>query len=112
MTAGVYCFASSAQIDMGASFTQCPGERQCGVQYIQIGGALTTALSSARQVTIINGGTGNNVIWQVGGSATLRTNHSQFAGDILALFSNITHALDTGARYFVWQEEGSGAQRS
>ena len=44
-------------------------------------------------MTIINGGTGNNVFWQVGGSATLGT-ASQFAGNILAL-SNIT--LDAGA---------------
>jgi hypothetical protein len=57
----------------------------------EIGGTLT-ALSSS-QVTIINGGTGNNVFWQVGGSATLG-NNSQFAGNILAL-SNIT--LHTGA---------------
>jgi hypothetical protein len=42
---------------------------------------------------MINGGTGNNVIWQVGNSATLGT-ASQFAGNILAL-SSIT--LDAGA---------------
>ncbi len=42
---------------------------------------------------MINGGSGNNVFWQVGGSATLGT-ASQFAGNILAL-SNIT--LDAGA---------------
>ncbi len=89
LTAGVYCFASSAQLN-GNLILDAQGNANA-VFIIQIGGSLTTLSSS--QVTIINGGTGNNVFWQVGGSATLGTT-SQFAGNILAL-SNIT--LDTGA---------------
>ena len=89
LTAGVYCFASSAQLN-GTLILNAQGDANA-VFIIQIGSTLTTLSSS--QVTIINGGTGNNVFWQVGSSATLGTS-SQFAGNILAL-SNIT--LDTGA---------------
>jgi Ice-binding-like len=89
LTAGVYCFASSAQLN-GKLILNAQGDANA-VFIIQIGGTLTTLSSS--NVTIINGGTGNNVIWQVGGSATLGA-ASQFAGNILAL-SNIT--LDSGA---------------
>jgi len=89
LTAGVYCFASSAQLN-GNLILNAQGNANA-VFIFEIGGALTTLSSS--QVTIINGGTGNNVFWQVGGSATLGTS-SQFAGNILAL-SNIT--LNAGA---------------
>ena len=89
LTAGVYCFGSSALLN-GNLILDAQGNVNA-VFIIQIGGSLTTLSSS--QVTIINGGTGNNVFWQVGGSATLGT-ASKFAGNILAL-SNIT--LDTGA---------------
>ena len=89
LTAGVYCFASSAQLN-GKLILNAQGNANA-VFIFEIGGTLTTLSSS--QVTIINGGTGNNVFWQVGGSATLGTS-SQFAGNILAL-SNIT--LDCGA---------------
>jgi hypothetical protein len=89
LTAGVYCFASSAQLN-GTLILNAQGDANA-VFIFQIGSTLTTLSSS--QVTMINGGTGNNVFWQVGGSATLGTS-SQFAGNILAL-SNIT--LDTGA---------------
>jgi len=89
LTAGVYCFASSAQLN-GALILNAQGDANA-VFIIQVAGTLTTLSSS--QVTIINGGTGNNVFWQVGGSATLGT-ASKFAGNILAL-SNIT--LDAGA---------------
>ena len=89
LTAGVYCFASSAQLN-GTLILNAQGNANA-VFVFEIGGTLTTLSSS--QVTIINGGTGNNVFWQIGGSATLGTS-SQFAGNILAL-SNIT--LDTGA---------------
>ena len=57
----------------------------------QIGTTLTTA--SASSVNMINGGSGCNVFWQVGSSATLGSTTS-FAGNILALAS-IT--LITGA---------------
>jgi hypothetical protein len=89
LTAGVYCFASSAQLN-GALILNAQGNANA-VFIFEVGGALTTHSNSL--VTIINGGTGNNVFWQVGGSATLGTT-SQFAGNILAL-SNIT--LDSGA---------------
>jgi Ice-binding-like len=89
LTAGVYCFASSAQLN-GNLILNAQGDANA-VFIFEIGGTLTTLSSS--QVTNNNGGTGNNVFWQVGGSATLGTS-SQFAGNILAL-SNIT--LDAGA---------------
>jgi hypothetical protein len=89
LTAGVYCFASSAQLN-GTLILNAQGNANA-VFIFEVGGALTTLSNS--QVTVINGGTGNNVFWQVGGSATLGTT-SQFAGNILAL-SNIT--LDSGA---------------
>ena len=89
LTAGVYCFASSAQLN-GSLILNAQGDANA-VFIFQIGSTLTTLSSS--QVTMINGGTGNNVFWQVGSSATLGT-ASQFAGNILAL-SSIT--LDAGA---------------
>jgi hypothetical protein len=89
LTAGVYCFASSAQLN-GNLILNAQGDANA-VFIFQIGSTLTTL--SGSNVTIINGGTGNNVFWQVGSSATLGTT-SQFAGNILAL-SSIT--LDTGA---------------
>ncbi len=89
LTAGVYCFASSAQLN-GKLILNAQGDANA-VFIFQIGGTLTTLDSS--QVAVINGGTGNKVFWQVGSSATLGT-ASQFAGNILAL-SNIT--LDSGA---------------
>ena len=89
LTAGVYCFASAAQLN-GTLILDAQGNANA-VFIFQIGGTLTTL--SGANVTMINGGSGNNVFWQVGGSATLGTT-SQFAGNILAL-SNIT--LDTGA---------------
>lgn len=89
LTAGVYCFASAALLN-GTLILNAQGNANA-VFVFEIGGTLTTLSSS--QVTMINGGTGNNVFWQVGSSATLG-NSSQFAGNILAL-SNIT--LDAGA---------------
>jgi Ice-binding-like len=89
LTAGVYCFASSAQLT-GNLILNAQGDANA-VFIFEIGGTLTTLSNS--HVTIINGGTGNNVFWQVGNSATLGT-ASQFAGNILAL-SNIT--LNSGA---------------
>ena len=89
LTAGVYCFASSAQLN-GNLILDAQGNTNA-VFIFEIGGTLTTL--SASNITIINGGTGNNVFWQVGSSATLGT-RSQFAGNILAL-SNIT--LGAGA---------------
>jgi ice-binding like protein len=89
LTAGVYCFASSAQLN-GTLILNAQGNANA-MFIFQIGSTLTTL--SGANVTIVNGGNGNNVFWQVGGSATLGST-SQFAGNILAL-SNIT--LDSGA---------------
>jgi hypothetical protein len=89
LTAGVYCFASAAQLN-GTLILNAQGNANA-VFVFEIGGTLTTLNNS--QVTMINGGSGNNVVWQVGSSATLGSS-SQFAGNILAL-SNIT--LDAGA---------------
>jgi Ice-binding-like/Putative Ig domain len=85
LTAGVYCFASSAQLT-GTLTLNGPG-----VFIFKIGSTLTTASSSS--AVVINGGSRCNVFWQVGSSATLGTGTS-LAGNILALTS-IT--LTTGA---------------
>jgi hypothetical protein len=89
LTAGVYCFASAAQLN-GTLILNAQGNANA-VFIFEIGSTLTTLTSS--QVTLINGANGNNVFWQVGSSATLGAS-SQFAGNILAL-SNIT--LTSGA---------------
>ena len=89
LTAGVYCFSTSAQLTGLLTF-DAQGDPNA-VFIIQIGSTLTTASGST--VLVINGGNPCNVFWQVGSSATLGTN-SSFAGNILALTS-IT--LTTGA---------------
>ena len=89
LTAGVYCFSSSAQLT-GTLTLNAQGNANA-VFIFQIGSTLTTA--SASSVVFINGGSVCNVFWQVGSSATLGTTTS-FVGNILALTS-IT--LTTGA---------------
>jgi hypothetical protein len=89
LTAGVYCFSSSAQLT-GTLTLDAQGNANA-VFIFQIGSTLTTA--SASSVVLINGGSVCNVFWQVGSSATLGTTTS-FVGNILALTS-IT--LTTGA---------------
>jgi hypothetical protein len=86
---GVYNFDSSAGLTgiLTLDFSTNP----TGTFVFQIGSTLTTATGSS--VIVINGGTGNNVFWQVGSSATLGTG-SSFEGNIVALTS-IT--LTTGA---------------
>ncbi len=86
---GVYSFSSSAQLT-GMLTLDALGDPNA-VFIFKIGSALTTA--SASSVAVINGGSGCNVFWQVGSSATLGTTTS-FQGNILALTS-IT--LNTGA---------------
>jgi hypothetical protein len=90
LTAGVYCFSSSAQLT-GALTLNAQGNANA-VFIFKMGSTLTTA--SASSVVLINGGFPSNVFWQVGSSATLGTATS-FAGNILALTS-IT--VTTGAR--------------
>jgi hypothetical protein len=89
LTAGVYCFDSSAQLT-GTLTLNAQGDPNA-VFIFQIGSTLTTASNSA--VMVFNGGSTCNVFFQVGSSATLGTNTS-FQGNILALTS-IT--LNTGA---------------
>jgi ethanolamine utilization microcompartment shell protein EutS len=89
LTAGVYCFSSSAQLT-GILTLNAQGD-PAAVFVFQIGSTLTTASNSS--VVLINGAQSCNVFWQVGSSATLGTD-TAFAGNILALTS-IT--LNTGA---------------
>ena len=90
LTAGVYCFSSSAQLT-GTLTLNAQGNANA-VFIFKMGSTLTTA--SASSVVLTNGGSPGNVFWQVGSSATLGTGTS-FAGNILALTS-IT--VTTGAR--------------
>ncbi len=89
LTAGVYCFATSAQLT-GTLTLNAQGNPNA-VFIFQIGSTLTTA--SASNVVMINGGSICNVFFQVGSSATLGSTTS-LVGNILAL-SSIT--LVTGA---------------
>ncbi|MBU0492020.1 MAG: DUF3494 domain-containing protein, partial [Chloroflexi bacterium] len=89
LTAGVYCFDSSAQLT-GALTLDAQGVADA-VWVFKIGSTLTTASDSS--VLVINGGDDCHVFWQVGTSATLGT-RTAFKGNILALTS-IT--LNTGA---------------
>ncbi|MGC9968833.1 MAG: ice-binding family protein [Minisyncoccia bacterium] len=89
LTPGVYCFASSAQLT-GTLTLDAEGDPNA-VFLFRMGSTLTTA--SGASVLFADGGTGGNLFWLVGSSATLGT-HTNFAGNILALTS-IT--LNTGA---------------
>ena len=89
LTAGAYCFSSSAQLT-GTVTLNAQGNTSA-VFIFQIGSTLTTASTS--RVNLINGAQACNVFWQVGSSATLGTG-TAFKGNILALTS-IT--LTTGA---------------
>lgn len=86
---GVYKFDSSAQLT-GPLTLNFGGMNDQNIVF-QIGSTLTTA--SASSVVVENQGTGDNVYWQVGSSATLGTT-SAFQGDIIA-YTSIT--LDHGA---------------
>jgi len=89
LTAGVYCFNSSAELT-GPLILDAQGDPNA-VFIFQIGSTLTTASSAS--VELINSADECNVFYQVGSSATLGTTTS-FQGNILALTS-IT--LNTGA---------------
>ena len=89
LTAGVYCFSSSAQLT-GALTLDAEGS--AGAVFIfKTVSTLTTASSSTVQV--INGGVDCNVFWRVGSSAPIGTG-TVFVGNILALTSI---SLATGA---------------
>lgn len=89
LTPGTYTFASAAQLT-GALTLDAQGTSQATFLF-QIGSALTTASMSL--VTLVNAGSNDSIIFQVGSSATLGTG-TTFTGSILAL-SDIT--LNTGA---------------
>lgn len=87
LTPGVYFFSSSAAI------TGVLTLNGAGSYIFQIGTTLTT--DGGPDVVLTNGATPDNVIWQVGSSATLGTN-SRFKGILMAL-SSIT--IDGGVIY-------------
>lgn len=89
LTAGVYFFATSAQLT-GTLTLDAQGHPDA-IFVFRIGSTLTTA--SASVVRLINGADACNVYWQVGSSATIGTS-TVFMGTILALAS-IT--MNTGA---------------
>ena len=92
LTAGVYCFSTSAQLT-GTLILDAQGNANA-VFIFKIGSTLTTASNAV--VVVSNGAQTCNVFWQVGTSATLGVG-STIAGNILAL-SSIT--LNTNARLF------------
>lgn len=79
LTPGVYTFGSSAQLTgtLVLDFASDPG----GSFVFQIGSTLTTASGSS--VSVLNGGAGSGLFWEVGSSATLGTG-TTFAGNIVA----------------------------
>ena len=82
LTAGVYCFSSSAQL---TGTVTLDGQGDPEAEFIfQVGSTLTTASSSS--VVLINQAQACRVFHQVGSSATLGTG-SQFVGTIMALTS-------------------------
>jgi hypothetical protein len=82
LTAGVYCFSSSAQLT-GALTLNGMGDPEADFIF-KVGSTLTSA--SASTVLLINQAQPCRVFHQVGSSATLGTG-SQFVGTILALTS-------------------------
>jgi MYXO-CTERM domain-containing protein len=89
LKAGVYCFASSAQLT-GTLTLDAAGDPSA-VFIFKTVSTLTTASNAS--VSVINGGTDCNVFWKVGSSATVGTN-TVFVGSVLALTSI---SLQTGA---------------
>lgn len=90
LTPGVYKFATSAQLT-GTLTLDSQGVSN-SVFIFEIGSTLTAASSS--MVSMINGGPGDGVFWQVGSSATLGDS-SLFLGNILA---NTSITLDPFAQ--------------
>ena len=82
LTAGTYCYPSSAQLT-GTLTLDAQGNPDA-VFIIQVGSSLTTASDST--VTLTNSAQACNVFWQVGSSATLGT-ATRFEGRVLSLTS-------------------------
>ena len=80
LTPGVYCFASPAATLTGALTLDSQGKADA-VFVFQIASTLTTASQSS--VVRINGGSGCNVFWEIGSSATLGTG-TKLQGNVLA----------------------------
>lgn len=94
LTAGVYCFTSSAQLT-GTLTLNAQGDPNA-LFIFQIASTLTTASGSS--VVVTNGGNKCNAFWQVGSSATLGTT-TAFAGSILALASiTLNHGASVSGR--------------
>ena len=79
---GVYCFSTSAQLT-GTLYLDFSNPNNFFI--FQIGSTLTTA-SGSSVVAVGTPASCNNIIWQVGSSATLGTG-TTFLGDIIALAS-------------------------
>ena len=79
---GVYCFSSSAQLT-GTLYLDFSNANSFFI--FQIGSTLTTA-SGSSVVAVGTPSSCNNIIWQVGSSATLGTG-TTFLGDIIAMAS-------------------------
>jgi hypothetical protein len=88
LTPGVYSFVSAAQLT--GTLTLNAENLQNAVFIFQIGTTLTTAAESL--ISLINGQS-DNVIWQIGSSATLGSG-SMFDGELLA---NASVTLESGA---------------
>lgn len=89
LTPGTYTFASTAQLS--GTLTLDAGGASQATFLFKIGSALTTV--GASSVILVNGGSKDSVVFQIGSSATLGAG-TMFTGSILAL-SDIT--LNTGA---------------
>jgi len=89
LTPGVYTLASAATLN--GTLTLNGNGFNNPLFVFQISSTLTAETSS--MITLINGAAGDNVFFQVGSSATLKTG-SQFAGTIIA---NNSITLNTGA---------------
>lgn len=81
LTKGPGTYTSSSTIGITGTLTLDAGGNPNAQWIFQIGSAITTAASSS--VVIINGGSADNVFWQVGSSATIGAS-STFLGTILA----------------------------
>jgi type VI secretion system secreted protein VgrG len=82
LTAGVYCFSSSAFLS-GTLKLDAQGNPDA-IFIFQTTNALTTGMGAS--VVFVNGGQAGNVLWAVGTSANIGASTS-FAGDILAMGS-------------------------
>jgi Ice-binding-like/PEP-CTERM motif len=90
LTAGVYSFASSAQLT--GTLTLDARNNPNALFVFNINSTLTTATNSV--INVINGNSNSGVFWRVGSSATLGTN-TLFSGNILA---NESITLTTNAK--------------